>query len=80
MSIPRLHSVQNPADFLIRGVLQLVKKSVKDFFDKLQPPSILPWTKCCYPERLESSGLSGRRFIVLEAGLAPSSSPAALLS
>jgi len=51
-----------------------------DFSDKLQPPSILLRAKCYYPESLEKSRLSGRRFIQLEAGLAPSSSPAALLS
>ena len=46
----------------------------------LQPPSILLKAKCYYPESLEKSRLSGRRFIQLEAGLAPSSSPAALSS
>jgi hypothetical protein len=45
---------------------QLVKKSLLDFLTALQPPSILLRAKCCYPERLEKSSLSGRRFIQLE--------------
>ena len=42
------------------------KKSLMDFSDKLQPPSILLRAKCYYPESLEKSRLSGRRFIQLE--------------
>ena len=51
------------------------KKSLTDFFDKLQPPSILLRAKCYYPKSPDFSRLFGRRFIQLEAGLAPSSSP-----
>ena len=47
-------------------LFSLSKKSLTDFFDKLQPPSILLKAKCCYPESLDFSRLSGRRFIQLE--------------
>ena len=56
------------------------KSPDRTFLTALQPPSILPPAKCCYLKKHELSSFFRRRFIQLEAGLAPSSSPAALFS
>ena len=58
---------------------QLVKKTCMDFLTALLPPSILPQAKCYSLKSLKTK-LFRRRSIQLEAGLAPSSSPASLSS
>ena len=60
-------------------ILQLVKKVLTGLFCLRFPPSILKEFKMLLPKALRYQGFR-RRFIQFEAGLAPSSSPAALLS
>ena len=55
------------------------QKSLTDFFDCASPAAHFDGgSKCDYPKKPDISAFFGRRVIVLEAGLAPSSSPAAL--
>ena len=66
------------ASFRMPSFRSLSKKSLQTFLPALLPPRILASAQMRYPEKGCVSAFFGRRLIVLEAGLAPSSSPAAL--
>ena len=75
------HDAQKYRDpLLLQRASQLVKKVPDGLFDCASAAEHFVRRQNAISQKLEKINLLGRRLIVLEAGLAPSSSPAALFS